>query len=434
MENTHAYSTNSFFNKALNAHVETAPISYSPTFRDDLSFAGKPLLTGRHRIHKYPAMLHPLLVDHLLNKYSRTGDIVFDPFCGSGVTLLQAALKGYTSIGFDINPLALLIAKAKTTSFVTHELHRDFIALHKDILACNNTDVPAIYNIDYWYTEGVQEGLGKIRHVLKNNRYKYNILWVVCLALMAREHSNTRNGEFKRYRVKELSFDLPHYVLSSFFKCAEKAIDLLTKGPFPQAKATPFLFNSEHSISSSTTYDLVITSPPYGDSNTTVAYGQFSSFGQDWTADLNPFGQISYRIDAESIGKKSHVLPQVVNNTLLQETLSQIRQGKKEKRAKEVLHFFNGYYKVLRNTIENLRDKGRICFVVGNRRVNGVQIPMDQITVSFFKVLGLHIEDLFTRRIHNKVMPIKNSPTNQKNLTAPTMSHEYIVVGKKSNQ
>ena len=40
--------------------------------------------------------------------------LIFDPFCGSGVTLLESAVRGHDSIGFDINPLALLIAKTKT--------------------------------------------------------------------------------------------------------------------------------------------------------------------------------------------------------------------------------------------------------------------------------------------------------------------------------
>ena len=84
--------------------------------QDDLTFAGERLTRGRHRIHPYPAMLHPLLVDYLLEKYAKNNDLVLDPFCGSGVTLLQSSFKGYESIGFDINPLALQIARTKTQS------------------------------------------------------------------------------------------------------------------------------------------------------------------------------------------------------------------------------------------------------------------------------------------------------------------------------
>ena len=83
---------------------------YERTSKNELSFAGERLLSGRHKIHPYPAMLHPLLVNFLLKKYAKKNDVIFDPFCGSGVTLLQSSINNHKSIGFDINPLALLIA------------------------------------------------------------------------------------------------------------------------------------------------------------------------------------------------------------------------------------------------------------------------------------------------------------------------------------
>ena len=46
---------------------------------------------------------------------SRPGDLVLDPYCGSGTTLLEAALLGRRAYGVDLNPLAVLIARAKVT-------------------------------------------------------------------------------------------------------------------------------------------------------------------------------------------------------------------------------------------------------------------------------------------------------------------------------
>jgi len=42
---------------------------------------------------------------------------VFDPFCGSGTTLLEAAHIGWNGLGIDINPLSILIANAKLAAF-----------------------------------------------------------------------------------------------------------------------------------------------------------------------------------------------------------------------------------------------------------------------------------------------------------------------------
>ena len=96
------------------------------TVNTELSYRGEKLLRGRHRIHAYPAMLHPLLVNYLLHAYAKKGDVVFDPFCGSGVTLLQAAVHGYESVGFDINPIGLLIARAKTATYLREQLLKEF--------------------------------------------------------------------------------------------------------------------------------------------------------------------------------------------------------------------------------------------------------------------------------------------------------------------
>jgi DNA modification methylase len=62
-------------------------------------------------------------------------------------------------------------------------------------------------------------------------------------------------------------------------------------------------------------------------------------------------------------------------------------EKKDKKRSEDVLYFFNGYYKVIKNVVNNSQKGGRICFVVGNRTVKDEQIPMDQITASFFESL-----------------------------------------------
>jgi DNA modification methylase len=106
----------------MSSELNNIEISYKRTDKNIFSFAGEKLLRGRHKIHPYPAMLHPLLVDAIINDYAKPNDIIFDPFCGSGVVLLQSSTQNYKSIGYDINPLALLIAKVKTRKYNTTAL------------------------------------------------------------------------------------------------------------------------------------------------------------------------------------------------------------------------------------------------------------------------------------------------------------------------
>jgi len=70
-----------------------------------------------HPFHSYPARLHPatarVLVEIVGNRAGR-GALIVDPFCGSGTSLVEARAVGFKAVGVDLNPLAVLVARAKT--------------------------------------------------------------------------------------------------------------------------------------------------------------------------------------------------------------------------------------------------------------------------------------------------------------------------------
>lgn len=395
-----------------------------------LSFVGMPLLQGRHRLHSYPAMLHPLLVDSLLDKYGREGDVVLDPFCGSGVTLFQASAKGYRSYGLDINPVALLIARAKTERY-SENLVDEIRELDASAVIRDPIDIPDLQNGRYWYTEDVIRDLGRLRYLLKERDYEYSNLLKAAFAFICRDQSLTRNGEFKRYRMAPDRISrFTNKVFSRYFSHLNEMASVFVSGGQPRAESRPMLANSEDGIPVEGEYDLVITSPPYGDSGTTVAYGQYTSFGMQWLDGLIASSRNGYSLDREGLGRTSELCGDLNCYPRLTETVSQIgdRDGK---RANEVLMFFNGYYKSIRNVVSGLRRGGRVCYVVGNRTVKGIQIPMDQITASFLEGMSLTFRDISVRQISNKIMPSRNSPSNRAGDTESTMTREYIVVFEK---
>ena len=58
-----------------------------------------------HRLHHYPAALYPDLVSKAIWDFGpKEPGLIFDPFCGSGTTLVEAIAAGHRSIGTDINP------------------------------------------------------------------------------------------------------------------------------------------------------------------------------------------------------------------------------------------------------------------------------------------------------------------------------------------
>ena len=366
----------------------------------------------------------------MIQAYSSENDVIFDPFCGSGVTLLQSVFAERKAYGYDINPLALLIAKSKTAKYSKGILLKEC----KDLLAsakkAKKVSVPEIKNIDFWYLPNTIKDLGKIRHTLSDKDYKYMSFFVTCFAYTCRNQSLTKLGEFKRFRIKDIQKKESN-VWEVFDRHLANMIDLFcATSAAIKSSASPILANSETKISPRLKYDLVVTSPPYGDSRTTVAYGQYSSFGLEWVRELNCFGDVPYKVDNECLGKPNDSDLMVFDNDLLQETIEKIK-AQDPKRAQEVLSFFSGYYKSIVNTINNLSPKGTVCYIVGNRTVKGHQIPMDQITASFLQAQNLRFKKILVRQIHNKVMPSRNSPTNIRGKVSQTMHNEYIVIFTK---
>ncbi|MDF2770112.1 MAG: methylase protein, partial [Nitrososphaeraceae archaeon] len=68
-----------------------------------------------HNYHRYPAKFIPQLAARLIKENSQVEELVCDPFMGSGTTLVESIVNGRRTYGTDINPVAVLITKAKTT-------------------------------------------------------------------------------------------------------------------------------------------------------------------------------------------------------------------------------------------------------------------------------------------------------------------------------
>lgn len=75
-----------------------------------------------HYVISYRESFKPELPDFCIRRFSKPGDVVFDPFCGRGTTVLQANLLGRIGWGSDANPLAVAITKAKSNPVALDEI------------------------------------------------------------------------------------------------------------------------------------------------------------------------------------------------------------------------------------------------------------------------------------------------------------------------
>lgn len=81
----------------------------------DWNFAESDTREFTHGIHRYSGKFIPQIARQAIELLTAEGEVVLDPFCGSGTTILEAALVSRRAIGVDLNPLAVLIARVKCT-------------------------------------------------------------------------------------------------------------------------------------------------------------------------------------------------------------------------------------------------------------------------------------------------------------------------------
>ena len=93
--------------------------------KTDWSFQGCKTQYFTHTFHPYPARFIPQIPSTFIKLFTEEGETVLDPMCGCGTTLVEALLHNRNAIGNDLNPLAVLISKVKTT-LINEEEFRDF--------------------------------------------------------------------------------------------------------------------------------------------------------------------------------------------------------------------------------------------------------------------------------------------------------------------
>ena len=393
-----------------------------------------------HCFHSYPAMMIPQVAARILNEFGKNANLLFDPYCGTGTSLVEANLKGINAVGTDINPLARLIAKVKTTIIPLSILDSYLKAFNDFVFSIRlggkkiKPFIPHFKNIDYWFKKETQYELAIIREYIEDIDNKdVQDFFKVAFSQTVRDVSLTKNSEFKLYRMSEKQMekfnpDTLSIMLNKLIRNRNgmaEYISLKKNDSISMIYDFNTVYGIPDNILSPESVDIVITSPPYGDSRTTVAYGQFSRLSNQWLG-CEEFNEV----DKRSMGGKRKKFIKKFNFEPLDRAIDEIAE-KDMKRVYDVASFYMDYEKSINNVSKVVKKGGIVAYVVGNRRVKGVEIPNDEITKEFFERNGfVHLKTII-REIPNKRMPKRNSPTNVAGLTDTTINHEYIVILQK---
>ncbi|MFW9890430.1 MAG: DNA methyltransferase, partial [Candidatus Thorarchaeota archaeon] len=126
-----------------------------------------------HGIHKFPAKFFPELPRYLLKRYSKPRQVVLDPMCGSGTVILEAMLANRIGVGVDIDPMARLITRVKTTPIdqsVLDSAAYDLLSLIRERNgSCDFApSVPEFNYRDTWFKNFVLRELAMIRDSIRD--------------------------------------------------------------------------------------------------------------------------------------------------------------------------------------------------------------------------------------------------------------------------
>lgn len=254
----------------------------------------------------------------------------------------------------------------------------------------------------------------------------------VALSVTVRRVSYQRNGEYKRHRIPRADRDdhdpdVYARFIDTLQENTERMRSYSQRVDHPVTTTVHYADARDARAVEDDSADIVITSPPYGDHSTTVAYGQFS---QDPAIIADQCGYEEMKsVDKTGLGGaygREPIDALERYSPSLAKTLDALR--KRDGRAADALSFFSDFYAVIEQVRRVLNPGQPVVWVLANRTMSRVPIPTHRITTELCEQLGFERRHAIPREIPTKTLPWENAPENVTGQTGEMMASEYIVI------
>lgn len=393
-----------------------------------------------HGYHRYPAKFLPDVVRKIIEDYAQDSTLIADLFAGCGTTLVEAKVHGISSVGTDINPVAQLITKVKTTALSPIALQQAYDALVKlfdEYIECDYAGIQKHDRIDYWFTQPQKAKIAflydKIFHLDVNDDIKD--FFYVCISHILKNCSWWLQSSTKPQRDMEKK---PEDPFEEFCRHCKKMIgwnekfynELNEKGRL-DTPCEIHLEDARHTSIQAGSINAIITSPPYVTSYEYADIHQLTAYWMEYMSDIQEF-------------RKKFIGSSYSGNTSL--TVSESKQAQKivnvlaDKSmhiARDVAQYFNDMQEVAKEMSRVLAPNGYACIVIGNTKIKEVQIKSAEVFFEFLRNAGLRKVNVIKRSIPHKLMPtLRDNNTGRfTKLDNPNCKkvypNEYIIIMKK---
>lgn len=391
-------------------HVDSPELRQLVTFQKNKGDI--PIHNWYHYTQGYSRDLIQYLLNHLgCKKYSNKS--VYDPFVGSGTTVLACKELGLSSYGSDISPLMTWITKLKTSEWSVNDLKNAIKSI--DFKTIKKAEIKNLLFTDYLikaYSEKILLQIVGWKDYLKalNINKKYKDFVLLALISILEEISLIRkHGSHYRFLNKEDNVGVNKLNIKTIDDnvsingiLEDKVISMINDLDKIKIKSSKipeiYTLNARDSIPK-IKVDYVITSPPYLNRN--------NYFSQQ-KAEISIADILSSELEYKKLVKdsyKSHVeasfkndvissIPEV-NKILQKVVLSENNNAK-------IPHMICGYFDDLNDTLTNLRSVlkpgAKLAFVVANSRWGGVVIPVDHLLTLIAEQLGYKLNKILVAR------------------------------------
>jgi DNA modification methylase len=420
----------------VEALFDKTKIDYSWSFSDKTR---KDTAYITHGYHRYPAKFIPQIVSRLAEKYTQKGDLIVDPFGGCGTTFVESRVMGRPSVGVDINPVAVLITKAKITPIDPVRVEKELMTLESRLETYSeNTKVktPEHERIDYWFKPEEKRELAFIFAEVSKTKDRnirgfffcgFSNILKNCSIWLQKSNKPTRDFEKKPSEPTKTFLKQ----IKMMVKGNARFYDLLKQKDHLEVPSQVYCTDARTIPVKDNSVSLIVTSPPYVTSYEYADLHQLTALWLRYAKDLSGFRK-------RFIGSSYHNRKDLVLNSLIAENIGKELLKKDKKTAEEVSTYFGEMNQVFVEMKRILKKGGKTCIVIGNTSLKGVEILNAEVFAEQLQNLGLKIADIIKREIPSKNLPsIRNEKTGKfakigdKNKVSayPT---EYILIMEKT--
>ena len=306
------------------------------------------LLQKIDRIHPYPAKYTVDLAIEYISKYTKEGDTVFDPFVGSGTTLLAASALHRKGYGTDINHIAILISKAKLLHLSQSEisdLQRFANSFERGYIeGCTNVTPYYYPSIEHWFCENSIAVLSYLLELKKTLTTEQERIFVE-LAMSAIINIVSNQEGDTRYAAIEKPDLTIEKVANTFLKKYRSLLSLMQElnGENRSEKDnSAVLLDSKlcGTLLKDGSVDLILTSPPYVN---TYDYYLYHKHRMNWLG-----YDVKYSMETE-IGSRRE--------------FSSLKHSEDK--------FSDDLYTIFEACNKTLRLNGKVVLVIGDGKVAG---------------------------------------------------------------